>query len=179
MQRQISEVIATHMDPGTNFKGYSNAWGYKHHLQILISCMRTKRTPLDVMVMYEDTETSPRGHGQAWGYRDYLEICCPKNKNKEATCRCHVHEWGYCFARYYHGKGISMITENYYFSSYISFYSMMKVSFGRQSLYGLISSAWHVACNKFSVLKLCPMWIFNRVHGNTFPWYCWFGAQYN
>ena len=34
----------------------------------------------------------------------------------------------YCFARYYHGKDISMIAENLSFSSYDSFYSMMKVS---------------------------------------------------
>ena len=83
----------------------------------------------------------------------------------------------YCFARYCHGKDISMITENHSFSSYISFYSMMKVSFARQSLYRFISSAWNVACNNFSVLKLCLMWLFNRVHGNTFPWYCWCGAN--
>ena len=84
----------------------------------------------------------------------------------------------YCFARYYyHGTDISMITENHSFSSSISFYSMIKVSFPRQSFYRLISSSWNVACNKFSVLELCIMWIFNRVHGNTFPWYCWFGAN--
>ena len=75
----------------------------------------------------------------------------------------------YCFARYYHGTDISMITENHSFSSYISFYSIMKVSLACQSLQRSISIAWNVACNKFSVLKLCLMWIFNRVHGNTFP----------
>ena len=78
--------------------------------------------------------------------------------------------------KYYHGKDIFMIAENHSFSSCISFYSTMKVLFACQSLCTLISSAWNVACF-FSVLKLCLVWIFNRVHGSTFPSYCWFGAN--
>ena len=34
-----------------------------------------------------------------------------------------------------------------------------------------------MACNKFSVLELSIMWIFRRVVGNTFPLYCYFGAN--
>ena len=75
----------------------------------------------------------------------------------------------YCFARYYHGTDISMITEKHSFTSSISFNSMIKVLLACQSFYRWISSSWNVTCNKFSVLELCILWIFKRVHGNTFP----------
>ena len=47
----------------------------------------------------------------------------------------------YCFARYYHGPDISMITENHSFTSYVSFNSMIKVLFACQPLYRSISSS--------------------------------------